>query len=352
MTTISTGENIFPSISASEWFQIVAPVNSAEEVKLLAEAGASEIYCGVLPSAWSEKYGNWDSLSRRQGNIANLSTTDELAEIAQESCHLGIQSSLALNVQYTAEQIPDVLDLAHTWEQAGGTSIIVSNLGILIALQKEGTHLRRHASILANLTNSKAVEFYLRFGITRVILPRELTLSEMGILIAHKPNVEYEAMALNDKCRFIDGLCGFYHGTTYPRDMASVFAYRRGDPSKKPTVYSHDLYYAGHGCQIPFADEDGTPIPQLHRDDVNLPACAACSLMHLRRIKVRYLKIGGRGLPTELKKRAVLFLREAVRLTDKGGIVSDMRQLYQKTFIHPCLNSSCYYKTDREGSRG
>ena len=194
MTTLSTSENASPPRSASEWFRIVAPVNSPDEVPLLAAAGASEIYCGVLPARWSEKYGDWDSISRRQGSIANLSTLDQLRRVAQESSRLGIQSSLTLNVRYTAEQIPDVLDLAHEWEQAGGTSIIASNLGVLIALQNEGSRLLRHASILANLTNSKAVAFYLRFGITRVILPRQLTLSEMESMIALETNIEYEAM--------------------------------------------------------------------------------------------------------------------------------------------------------------
>jgi len=259
---------------------------------------------------------------------------------------------LALNVRYTAEQIPDILHLAHEWEQAGGTSIIASNLGILIALQKEGTRLRRHASILANLTNSKAVQFYLRLGITRVILPRELTFSEMGALIAQEAHLEYEAMALNEKCRFIDGLCGFYHGTMYPNCIASVFAYRHCGLAKTPTIYAHDLCYAGHGCQVPFIDENGTPIPQLHRDDVNVPACAACSLSHMRRIGLRFLKIGGRGLPTELKQRAVSFLRDAVCLAESGNESVDMRRLYKKTFNHPCRNAFCYYETDLEMMRG
>jgi collagenase-like PrtC family protease len=304
----------------------------------------------VLPSNWSEKYGDWDLLSRRQGNIANLSSIAELAEVAQEASRLGLHSSLALNVHYTAEQIPHLLALACEWELAGGNSVTASDLGLLIALQKEATHLRRHVSILANLTNSKAIQFYLRLGIKRVVLPRELTLSEMGALIAHEPNVEYEAMALSEKCRFIDGLCGFYHGTIYPKRMASAFVYEYHGPAKTPTVFAHDLCYAGHGCRVPFMEEDGTPIAQLPRDDVNQPACAACSLTHLRRIGLRYLKIGGRGMPTKLKKRAVSFLRDAVRMTDNENIVGNMRRLYETAFNHPCRNSTCYYETALERS--
>ena len=37
---------------------------------------------------------------------------------------------------------------------------------------------------------------------------------------------------------------------------------------------------------------------------------------------------------------------EAVKL------VGDMRQLYQKTFNHPCCGSSCYYETAMEKNGG
>lgn len=348
MTGSPARENRPSPIPASDWFRIVAPVNRPDEVEALANARANEIYCGMLPPNWSEKYGDWDSLSRRQGNIANLSTINQLGEVASRASRMGMRASLALNVRYTAEQIPDVLDMASAWERAGGDAVIVSSLGVLLALMKRGSTLSRHISILANVTNSRAVAFFRRFGATRVVLPRELTLGEMESLISHAPDIEYEAMALNEKCRFIDGLCGFYHGTSHPNDTASVFSYRRIGPNKTPTAYAHDLCYAGHGCQIQFRDENGSHIPQLHRDDINQPPCAACSLIRFRRIGLRFLKIGGRGLPTELKLRAVSFLRDGIALAEKNAGSAEMRHLYQNTFGQDCQRSSCYYENDLE----
>jgi collagenase-like PrtC family protease len=324
-------------------FRIVAPANHPDEVAALAESGASEIYCGVLPAKWSARYGDWDCLSRRQGNVANLSSIEQLQEVARLAKSLGMGASLALNVRYTTEQIPDVLDLALAWEQAGGAAVLISSLAVLIGLQERGSRLFRHISILANVTNSHAVAFFRRLGARRVIFPRDLTIAEMAAVTANQPDIEYEAMALNDKCRFIDGLCGFYHGTTYPDATASIFAYDRKGGGGPPTVYAHDLCYAGHGCQVSFADERGKPIPQPLRDDVNHPACAACSLLDLHGVGVRFLKIGGRGLPTELKLRAVSYLRNAGELALHGTSLKRMRELYRDTFGQGCGSASCYY---------
>jgi len=332
-----------PPVPGGDGFRIVAPADHPEEVPALAEAGADEVYVGVLPPSWSERYGDWDCISRRQGNIANLASIEQMQHVAEQAGAAGLKASLALNVRYTAGQVPEVADLAVAWEEAGGTAVILSSLGLLVRLQQLGSRLARHISILANVTNSQAVAFYREFGATRVILPRELTVAEMAAVASMQPDIEFEAMTLNEKCRFIDGLCGFYHGTTFPDDAASVFDYERSGRGGTPVVHSQDLCYAGHGCQVPFVDELGRAIPQPPRDDVNRPACAACDLMPLYEARVRLLKIGGRGLPTGLKLRAVSFLRRACELALDGSDVAEMRDHYERTFGRSCDGASCYY---------
>ncbi len=333
----------------SDRFRIVAPVNHPDEVQVLAEAGADEIYCGVLPASWASRYGEWDCLSRRQGTIANLTSVAQLRQVAELAARFGLQASLTLNVRYTTGQISDVLDLALAWEEAGGGAVIVSSPAVLLGLQTRGSGLSRHISILANVCNSQAVAFFRRFEATRVVLPRHLTVGEMAALISKCPDFEYEAMSLNEKCRFIDGLCGFYHGTTYPDGAASVFSYERTEPGGLPVVYCHDLCYAGHGCQVPFRDKTGRPITQPVRDDVNQPACAACDLEELHRAGVRLLKIGGRGLPPELKVRAVSFLRESEKLALGGAQAGEIRQLYRVKFGQDCRGMQCYYASRWQG---
>lgn len=38
--------------------KLVAPISKVEEVLPIIEAGADELYCGVLPLEWYKKYTN------------------------------------------------------------------------------------------------------------------------------------------------------------------------------------------------------------------------------------------------------------------------------------------------------
>ncbi len=328
---------------ADQALRIVAPLNHPDELEDLIQAGADEIYCGVLPPSWSDRYGAWDCLSRRQGTVANLPSVEKLLTVASAAARLGVGASLTLNVRYTSEQLPSVLDLAQAWEQSGGAAVIVSSPALLLGLRRRSSRLRRHISLLANVMNGSAAAFFRDLGAERVILPRDLTPREMADVVSQEPNLEYEAMALNEKCRFMDGLCGFYHGTTFPAGAASRFDYQHVGSRRVPTVYAQDLNYAGHGCQVAFADERGGPVAQETRDDLRTPACAACRLSSLRPAGVRFLKIGGRGLPRPFKRRCVAYLRQAVDLAGRGARRRELRALYRETFGRDCGPSSCYY---------
>jgi hypothetical protein len=209
-----------------------------------------------------------------------------------------------------------------------------------------------------------SVQFFAELGISRGVLPRDLTVAEMSSLINGGPaGMEYEVLVLNQKCQFIDGMCHFYHNLMYP-------APRRGEPIKsfcggsrgavfskraplvaegiKSTVWSDDPDYEGHGCHIPWRSAGGV-VRHLQRDDWNTPYCAACLLPHLAVAGIGCIKIAGRGFPLEMVVRGVSFFRRVIDLwrccddvehseETKGKI----RELYSQTFNNPCGNR-CYY---------
>ena len=326
--------------------KVVAPVSRPEEVALLIEAGADEIYCGVLPSQWRSKYGDWDSLNRRQGIVANLPTVEGLQAIASIA---GSVAALALNQRYTEEQIPQVLEIAELWAGAGGRSVLVSDPGILLLLKKRHSGLLRHLSLLATCLNSATVQFFQGLGVSRVVLPRSLSLPEIREVSLNCPDIEFEVMALNEDCKFIDGLCAFYHGTSFPDGVSTTFGYERAPDDGLPRSYTHDLTYAGHACELPFRTGRGGLLRQRHRDDLGRPRCAACALGELALAGVGFLKVGGRGLPLALKLRAVRFLREVVSALSPcvsavmGIDRTDFSGLYARVFGSPCDSSDCYY---------
>jgi collagenase-like PrtC family protease len=324
-------------------FYIVTPTDHPDEIPALAEAGADEVYCGVLPLSLSMKNGDWDCLSRRGGRIANLSSFNQLQQVATLAQSFGLKASLALNLRYTAEQIPEVLELAAAWEEAGGTAVILSSLELLLMLQQRGSKLHRHISILSHVINSQAAAFFRRMGASRVILPTELRVPEISDLTSSYPEMDYEVNALDEKCRFVVGLCGFYRGRMFSDQTASVFPFETVGADRSPVAYEHDLCYAGHGCEVPFVDESGRQIIQPIRDDMRQPACAGCDLSKLHHAGVRFLKIGSRGMSLAAKQSAIRFLRDASNVSFSGADIEEICRLYSRAFGKACRKASCFY---------
>ena len=148
-----------------------APVHAAGEVVPLASAGAGELYCGIQEAWWRERYGDHDSISRRQGR-ANLQTRDELARLATEARAHGLPLYLALNGHYDEGQLDYLMELCAAFEHMGGTGVIVRDLGLLWRLREVESGLARVLSLLAVCANVQSARAFARLGVSRIVLPR------------------------------------------------------------------------------------------------------------------------------------------------------------------------------------
>jgi collagenase-like PrtC family protease len=329
---------------------IVAPVSSEEQAEAAFSAGADELYCGILTDSWESRFGQSDQMSRRQGRASHVATLAELERIVRLSVRWHRSVALTLNGRYASNQIDEVEALAANWEDMGGMAVIVSDLGLLLRLAQRGARLRLHLSLLAGVFNSAAAQFFAEAGVSRIILPRDLALDEFRSLIAGCSRLEYEALALNQKCLFIDGMCGFYHQVALSGKFPAAFEYQRIPGQPAPLVFSHDPDYAGHGCELAYT-QAGAPVERMDRDDWNSPHCAACQMRELVGAGVGFLKIGGRGYPTEALVRSVSFLFQARdvwrQFADSDNAASRLRALYGQCFGRECGGARCYYKADR-----
>jgi U32 family peptidase len=327
--------------------KIVAPINSPADVELFHQAGAAELYCGILPPKWVETYGTSDTLNKRQGLVANLESYDRLQAIQASAKKLDMPVALTLNTSYTDEMLPMVLEIAAAWAEMGGSAIMVSDLALLLAMQKKHPGVRRHISILANTFNRRSLQFFQRFGIARVVLPRELNFAEMEHITTAFPGMEFEGMAFNDKCRFIDGQCYFYHSTAFLSGQRTAFQYslREGQAG----VCAFDPGYSGHGCAIlPSLPDAGNLAGQPLRS--GNPGCAACSVGELAGAGIGYLKLGGRGLPAQMNARNIAFMKAVLDMLPAGQAApSRVKALYRRTFGQDCPPGSCYYADWMEG---
>jgi collagenase-like PrtC family protease len=332
----------------SNVLKIAAPVSSAEEAEQAFRAGADEVYFGLLLPEWIAEFDDADLWTRRQGKPSHVGDFVEAAAIARVATAHGGLASLAMNARYSRLQIESVLQAIQRWETSGGQAVVIGDLGVLAALGARRTRLRCHLSLLAGVFNARSAAALAALGACRVILPRELTIREMKQLTRAAPPVEYEALALNQRCPFVDGMCGFHHRQMLPDGTPAEFDYRRLEPGRLPTTTSCDPAYEGHGCRLPWRTVLG-PVSLPTCDDYHQPHCAACQVRELRHAGVTVLKIAGRGYPGEVIQRAVRFLRAAADRscgTDPAEhFCAGIRRLYRETFSTPCEPGRCYYRS-------
>jgi hypothetical protein len=290
------------------------PVTEHSELAPLLDAGAEEFYCGCMDREWSERWGNHDSISRRQG-AANVSSRGELREIALEAQRLGASVWLALNGCYSPPQYAYLMELTQAWAAWGGFGVILRDLNFLRLLKSLSLPLRFSLSLLAVAANSAAVRFFRVQGVDRIILPRFLSPSDMESITAAAPALEYEAMVMDDGCPLVDGYCRSIHGCGYlPR--ADGAAARR-------SILTWDVSGSAHHLCQELGHAAGPP------------PCAACALPRLERAGVRVGKFGGRGMPLAQRLEKLRFLRTAQAL----GSDEERAALYER-FFGPC---NCYY---------
>src|SRR5262245_66153465 len=116
--------------------KVLAPISSHDELEMLAEAGAEEFYCGIVPREWMEKYTGAVWLNRRSPKGGSLESYADLKRLVEDAHQLKLPVSITLNAPYhTAEQLRLVLELSRALpEDVGGDARTGADLHLLAAL--------------------------------------------------------------------------------------------------------------------------------------------------------------------------------------------------------------------------
>ena len=327
--------------------RIVAPAARVEEVAALAEAGADEIYCGVVPRDWTERFGS-SGVNRRI--FGNLTSYDDLQAAVDAAGSRDVPLSLVLNAQHYGEAHMDaLLELSHRFAAMGGAALIVGDAGLLALLAQEGPGIRLHASSLLACRNTEAAAFYRALGADRVIFPRDVTVAEMTAITAARPDIEFEAFVLNDGCVFEEGTCHTIHlpgrlggpicldryGIAYERrDGTPPDEHQAAALAKNDARYDEWLWFR-FGCGFSVTAE-GYPYGP----------CGLCALPPLAAGGVTSIKIAGREAPLPRKLKAVEMVR-AVRDSTLLGDADQTLALARGMRGQPELCHSgymCYYR--------
>ncbi len=336
--------------------KIISPLSTIEEVEPLIEAGAGEFYCGVLPADWREHYSVAASLNRRQEDTPVINTSphfnsfEELGRAVAAAHRRGVPVFLTLNEHYYSQaQYPYLLKYIESALAADVDAIIAGDIGIIGTILDMHKGVKVHISTAGTAFNSSTVHFYRDLGAARVILPRHLSLEEIGQIAANTSGIELETFILNSRCANVDGFCTFQHGLA---ELMPEGADRRDYENACMMLYKISASVKGLSDQesdrvlkekIPWERQHFWSA--CHIDD---QPCGACSLYEFEDMGIAGVKIVGRGNLTERKLRDVRFLQEALdylhgQRPAKKQFRSLVQNLYKKQYNSPCLVFKCYY---------
>ena len=327
--------------------KIVAPIRQLDEIAALARAGADELYCGVTPREWAERFGGASANRRPGGNLPSLAALAEAVELAHRH---GVQLSLVLNAQqYSVEQIEFALEIARGYADMGGDAVIASDPGLILALAEAVPGLRIHVSSVATCRNADGARLYQELGARRLILPRDITLDEAAEIAAAVPDLEIEAFVLNDGCVYEEGSCNTLHlpGALGGPICLDRYAYdhrhRDGRPlspalaarlQENDAAYRRWLWYR-FSCGFTTTAE-GMPFGP----------CGLCAIPALGRGGIHALKIAGREGPPERKLASVRMVRQILDAHERGespaAVMTRARDL-RPSHEHCATGFMCYY---------
>jgi len=354
--------------------RILAPVNNPNEVKRLIQAGASEVYCGVMPDEWREKYTNLASPNRREWKTANLSGFESLQEVVDTAHAYNAPVNLALNGLYTARQYPLLFKQVEAAKKFKVDALIVADLGVILTLKKEKIDLEIHISTGGTTFNSETAMFYQDLGAERVILPRHLKPEEIEKIVRACPDMDFEVFILNSGCKNIDGFCTFQHGVNeilhrefwnfpkkinFDRHFLNII---RRLPLKAREGLPAGIFGIDSACLLNYRvrlkdapkdfgkkEEEGM-LKNIASSFSLLSACdtcGACCLDSFKKMGVYAVKIVGRNYSTAKKARDIKFLKTILSSLDDRAFSREefkphVKSIFRKVYGMDC-GRLCYF---------
>lgn len=287
--------------------KLLAPLKNSAEVAPLIAAGADEFFCGLTPPDWEMHYGRaW--ANRRAPLSAGIPDMADF-EVAVEAA-AGRPVYVALNAPwYPPGAVEMLAGFGSELLERGASALIVTDMDLLLTLAESGAASKLHVSSLATCNNPGSAAFFRDLDVSRVILPRHLTLGEIAEIPV--PGLELETFLLNDGCVFEEGLCATTHA-------AGTFCLGDGEGTEgiaPETVerYAFWKWTLNHcGCQT----SRGYPVGP----------CGLCALPRLLQIGIESFKVVGREASLPRKEKAVEMAARALAIARDGGSPEEIRQ--------------------------
>lgn len=289
-----------------------------KDFELLAPAGSLEILKGVIESGADAVYVGGSMFGARA--YANNFTEEELLE-AIDFAHLrGVKVYLTVNTLIKNSEFSKLYDYLLQYYKRGLDAVIVQDIGVVKAIHEYFPSMEIHTSTQMTVTGADGVRFLSQFGVTRVVMAREVSLAEMK-RIHEETGMELEAFVHGALCYSYSGQCLF----------SSILGGRSGNRGR-----------CAQPCRLPYTVEGKKNEYILSLKDM----CGIKALDKLHDAGVYSLKIEGRMKQLEYACGVVKYYRSYI---DSMKPVTDADYDRIKALGNRCGFTDRYY-FDHNGS--
>lgn len=289
-----------------------------KDFELLAPAGSLEILKGVIESGADAVYVGGSMFGARA--YANNFTEEELLE-AIDFAHLrGVKVYLTVNTLIKNSEFSKLYGYLLPYYKRGLDAVIVQDLGVVKAIHEYFPSMEIHTSTQMTVTGADGVRFLSQFGVTRVVMAREVSLAEMK-RIHEETGMELEAFVHGALCYSYSGQCLF----------SSILGGRSGNRGR-----------CAQPCRLPYTVEGKKDEYILSLKDM----CGIKALDKLHDAGVYSLKIEGRMKQLEYACGVVKYYRSYI---DSMKPVTDADYDRIKALGNRCGFTDRYY-FDHNGS--
>lgn len=251
--------------------EILAPAGSQESLVAGVRSGANAIYLG----------GKSLNARRNAGNF-----NDEELKEAVAYCHShGVCVYLTLNTLCSDKELIGAYELVKYALSVGVDAFIVQDIGVIKMINEYFPMAKIHASTQMSVMTPKGCEYLKELGVSRMVLPREMTYDEI-LDIKNHTDLELEMFVHGALCMSVSGQCY----------LSSMIGQRSGNRG-----------LCAQPCRLSFSANNS------HSFDLSLKDLSLMRQMdEIKKLGIKSLKIEGRMKRPEYVAGAVTAVKNAL----------------------------------------
>lgn len=187
--------------------ELLAPAGDLEKLNKVIDYGADAVYLGL----------NQFNLRAAGGNFS----APELKQTVKIAHDRGVKVYVTLNSLVRDHDLVNIRDVILQVKEAKADAVIVTDPGVLTLVKKYAAKMPIHISTQSSVLNARTAKFWYEQGASRIILARELSLTDIRHMREEIPrDMELEAFVHGAMCMSYSGRCilsDYYNGRSANR---------------------------------------------------------------------------------------------------------------------------------------